>query len=87
MLVVIGLVVVGGITAERAGPATPADAARGTAVSSVWLCPHGGGGGRRTGPLRGDPAHDDEADHDKHEDASPVRPHGVDPFIEPPASG
>jgi hypothetical protein len=45
VLVVIGLVVVGGIAAERAGPATPAAAVRGTAVSSVWLCPHGGGEG------------------------------------------
>ena len=48
---------------------------------------HGGGGGGRTGPLRGDTAHDDEADHDEHEDASPVPPHGGDPFIERPASG
>jgi hypothetical protein len=48
---------------------------------------HGVGRGCRTGPLRGDTAHDDEADHDEHEDASPVPPHGVDPFIERPASG
>ena len=45
MLVVIVVVVVGGIAAERAGPATPAAAVRGSAVSSVWLCPHGGGEG------------------------------------------
>jgi len=49
--------------------------------------PHRGRGGRRTGPLRGDTAHDDDDDHDEHEDASPVPPHGVDPFIERPASG
>jgi hypothetical protein len=45
VLVVAGLVVVGGIAAERVGPAGPAAAGRGTAVSSVWLCPHGGGKG------------------------------------------
>ena len=45
VLVVAGLVVLGGIAAERAGPAAPAAAVRGTAVSSAWLCPHGGGKG------------------------------------------
>jgi len=44
-LVVAGLVVVGGIAAERVGPAAPAAAVRGSAVSSAWLCPHGGGPG------------------------------------------
>jgi hypothetical protein len=44
-LAVAGLVVLGGIAAERAGPDAPAAAVRGTAVSSVWLCPHGGGEG------------------------------------------
>ena len=44
-LVVAGLVVLGGIAAEREGPATPAAAPRGTAVSNAWLCPHGGGKG------------------------------------------
>ena len=38
-------VIVGATAAERIGPAEPAVAARGTAVSSVWLCPHGGGEG------------------------------------------
>src|SRR5947208_5242971 len=44
-LAVAGLVVLGGIAAERAGPDVPSAAVRGTAVSSVWLCPHGGGEG------------------------------------------
>lgn len=44
-LFVAVLVVLGGIAAERAGPAAPATATRGTAVSSAWLCPHGGGKG------------------------------------------
>ena len=44
-LVVAGLIVLGGIAAERAGPAIPAAAPRGTAVSNAWLCPHGGGKG------------------------------------------
>jgi Family of unknown function (DUF5719) len=38
-------VIVGAAAAERIGPAEPADAVRGAAVSSVWLCPHGGGEG------------------------------------------
>ena len=38
-------VVVGATAAERLGPAEPAAGVRGTAVSSVWLCPHGGGDG------------------------------------------
>ncbi len=35
--------VVGAVAAERLGPAVPAAAAPGSAVSSAWLCPHGGG--------------------------------------------
>jgi hypothetical protein len=44
-IVLAGLVFVGAATAERLGPANPAGAVRGSAVSSVWLCPHGGGEG------------------------------------------
>jgi Family of unknown function (DUF5719) len=44
-LVVGFAVIVGATAADRLGPAEPADAIRGTAVSSVWLCPHGGGPG------------------------------------------
>lgn len=35
--------VVGASAAERLGPAAPAAATPGVAVSSAWLCPHGGG--------------------------------------------
>jgi len=43
--VVAVIVVVGGVAAERRGPAPPAPASPGEAVSSAWLCPHGGGPG------------------------------------------
>ena len=39
------LAVVGASAAERLGPATPPPGVAGDAVSSVWLCPHGGGPG------------------------------------------
>jgi len=46
LAIVVGFaVIVGATAAERIGPAEPAAAVRGTAVSSVWLCPHGGGEG------------------------------------------
>jgi Family of unknown function (DUF5719) len=38
-------VIVGATAAERIGPAEPTAAIPGAAVSSVWLCPHGGGEG------------------------------------------
>ena len=41
------LAVLGATAAERLGPATPSGGAAGVAVSSVWLCPHGGGPGWR----------------------------------------
>jgi hypothetical protein len=46
-IVLAGIVLVGAAAAERLGPEDPAGAARGSAVSSVWLCPHGGGEGWR----------------------------------------
>jgi len=39
------LVVVGGVAAQRSGAAAVPDATQGSAVSSSWLCPHGGGNG------------------------------------------
>jgi len=39
------LVIAGAAVAERIGPAAPAAAVQGSAVSGVWLCPHGGGDG------------------------------------------
>jgi hypothetical protein len=44
-IVLAAIVVIGGVAAERVGPASPAAAVPGAAVSSVWLCPHGGGAG------------------------------------------
>ena len=44
-LVIACLVVLGAAAAERIGPAPLGAAERGSAVSSVWLCPHGGGPG------------------------------------------
>jgi hypothetical protein len=44
-LVLACVVVVGAAAAERLGPESPAAAAPGSAVSSAWLCPHGGGAG------------------------------------------
>jgi hypothetical protein len=38
-------VIVGATAADRIGPAEPAAAVPGAALSSVWLCPHGGGEG------------------------------------------
>ena len=46
-IVLAALAVVGAGGAERLGPATPSSGAVGDAVSSVWLCPHGGGPGWR----------------------------------------
>jgi hypothetical protein len=37
------LAVLGAVAAERRGVATPAPAPSGVAVSSAWVCPHGGG--------------------------------------------
>ncbi len=37
------LAIVGASAAERLGTAQPVEAAASTAVSSIWLCPHGGG--------------------------------------------
>ncbi|MEP6759363.1 MAG: hypothetical protein ABJB55_09225 [Actinomycetota bacterium] len=39
------LAVAGATAAESLGPATPLAGTSGSAVSSVWLCPHGGGRG------------------------------------------
>lgn len=44
-LVAVAAVAAAGVAAERVGPAEPADGPEGTAVSSVWVCPHGGGPG------------------------------------------
>ena len=44
-IVLAVLVVVGAEAATRLGPATPAAATTGTAPSTTWLCPHGGGPG------------------------------------------
>lgn len=44
-VVVAAVVVAGGVAAERRGPGSPAPASPGEAVSSTWLCPHGGGPG------------------------------------------
>ena len=44
-IVLAALVVVGAEAATRLGPATPAVATAGTAPSTTWLCPHGGGPG------------------------------------------
>jgi hypothetical protein len=44
-IVLAALVVVGAEAATRLGPATPAAATVGTAPSTTWLCPHGGGPG------------------------------------------
>ena len=46
-IVLAALAVIGASAAERLGPATPSTGAAGDAVSSVWLCPHGGGPGWR----------------------------------------
>jgi hypothetical protein len=46
-IVLAALAVIGAGAAERLGPATPSSGAVGEAVSSVWLCPHGGGPGWR----------------------------------------
>jgi hypothetical protein len=40
-----GLAIVGAVAADRTGPAGPAPAPAGGAVSSAWVCPHGGGDG------------------------------------------
>jgi hypothetical protein len=42
-IAIAGAVSVGAISLERLGPREPAAAAPGTALSSTWLCPHGGG--------------------------------------------
>jgi hypothetical protein len=42
-VVVAALLALGGVAADRLGPATPAPGSSGTTVSSVWVCPHGGG--------------------------------------------
>jgi hypothetical protein len=39
------IVVSGALVAARIGPATPAAATPGSAASTTWLCPHGGGPG------------------------------------------
>lgn len=44
-VVVAAVLAVGAVAAERLGPAAPASGPPGTAVSSVWVCPHGGGPG------------------------------------------
>ncbi len=41
--VIAALAVVGATAATRIGPADPAPATPGSAVSTTWLCPHGGG--------------------------------------------
>lgn len=42
---VAGGLALAGIAADRVGPASPASGPSPTAVSSVWVCPHGGGPG------------------------------------------
>jgi hypothetical protein len=54
-LVLAFLVIAGAAAAERIGPAAPAAAVRGSAASSVWLCPHGGGDGWRVTIVVADP--------------------------------
>src|SRR6476646_9586700 len=44
-IVLAALALVGAEAATRLGPATPAAATTGTAPSTTWLCPHGGGPG------------------------------------------
>lgn len=44
-IAVAAALAVAGLAAERIGPATPAAATAGTAASSIWICPHGGGRG------------------------------------------
>ena len=44
-IVLAVLLVVGAEAATRLGPSTPAAATTGTAPSTTWLCPHGGGPG------------------------------------------
>lgn len=44
-VVVAGGLALGGMAADRVGPATPSDGPVPSAVSSVWVCPHGGGEG------------------------------------------
>jgi hypothetical protein len=44
-IVLAALAVVGAEAATRLGPAAPAAATMGTAPSTTWLCPHGGGPG------------------------------------------
>jgi len=55
VLILACVVVVGATAAERIGPAVPGAAAPGTAVSSVWLCPHGGGDGWDASVVLADP--------------------------------
>lgn len=42
-LIAIAAIVIGGVAFDRLGERAPAGAASGTAPSSTWLCPHGGG--------------------------------------------
>jgi len=49
------LVIAGAGAAERLGPSEPAPPMRGTAVSSVWLCPHGGGTGWKASVVLANP--------------------------------
>jgi len=51
------LAVVGATAAERLGPATPAAGVAGEAMSSIWLCPHGGGPGWRASIEIANPGH------------------------------
>ncbi|HEV8089975.1 MAG TPA: hypothetical protein VGQ50_15055 [Actinomycetota bacterium] len=44
-IMLAALALVGAEAATRLGPATPAAATTGTAPSTTWLCPHGGGPG------------------------------------------
>ncbi|HEY7763090.1 MAG TPA: DUF5719 family protein [Actinomycetota bacterium] len=44
-LLVLGVVVLGAVSFERLGAREPSGPAPGTARSSIWLCPHGGGPG------------------------------------------
>jgi hypothetical protein len=44
-LLAVAAIAAAGVAAEQIGPAVPAEVPAGTAVSSVWACPHGGGSG------------------------------------------
>jgi len=54
-IVLASVVLVGAAAAERLGPVAPSGGAGGSAVSSAWLCPHGGGDGWKAMIVLADP--------------------------------